>query len=276
MSESEKVIDISKEFRESESRFFRALPRFIVKAVEKIICQDGINDTINRSSDKMGVPFVKDVLKGWNVEVRVAGSENIPAGGRFIFASNHPVGGIDALAFFSMIYDHFPVVISPVNSLLSRIPNLEPLILAINAFGKNSRETVIRLEELFESDAQIMIFPAGEVSRRKQGLISDKVWQKTFITKAVQHKRDIIPVHISGRNSGFFYAVANIRETLGIKMFIESVLLPREMMNQRNSSITLTVGDVIRWQTFTSEKSPLEWAQSVKNIVYRLPGTKQN
>jgi 1-acyl-sn-glycerol-3-phosphate acyltransferase len=272
---NEKVIDIRKEFKESDSPFFRSLPRFIVKAVEKIICQDGINDTINRSSDKTGAPFVKDVLKGWNIEVKVSGGEKIPAEGRFIFASNHPVGGIDALAFFSMIYDHFPVVISPVNSLLSRIPNLEPLILAINAFGKNSRETVVRLEELFESDAQIMIFPAGEVSRKKKGIISDKAWQKTFITKAVQHNRDIIPVHISGRNSALFYAVANMREALGIKMFLESLLLPGEMMNQRNSSITLTIGDVIRWQTFTSQKSPMEWAQAVRNIVYSLPGTKQ-
>jgi 1-acyl-sn-glycerol-3-phosphate acyltransferase len=272
---NEKVIDIRKEFKESDSPFFRSLPRFIVKAVEKIICQDGINDTINRSSDKTGAPFVKDVLKGWNIEVKVSGGEKIPAEGRFIFASNHPVGGIDALAFFSMIYDHFPVVISPVNSLLSRIPNLEPLILAINAFGKNSRETVVMLEELFESDAQIMIFPAGEVSRKKKGIISDKAWQKTFITKAVQHNRDIIPVHISGRNSALFYAVANMREALGIKMFLESLLLPGEMMNQRNSSITLTIGDVIRWQTFTSQKSPMEWAQAVRNIVYSLPGTKQ-
>lgn len=267
----EKVIDIRKELRESDSGFFRSLPSFIAGAIENIICQDDLNDTIYRSRDKTGVPFIKDVLKGWSVEVRVNGSENIPSSGRFVFVSNHPLGGIDALAFFSVVYDHFPDVVSPGNSLLTRIPNLEPLILPLNVFGKNSRETVIKLEELFESDVQILIFPSGEVSRRKKGIIEDKLWQKTFVSKAVQHKRNIIPVHISGRNSSFFYAVANLREALGIKMFIESMFLAREMINQRNTSISLTVGNVIRWETLTSVKSSLEWAQEIKRIVYHLP-----
>jgi putative hemolysin len=108
------------------------------------------------------------------------------------------------------------------------------------------------------------------VSRRKKGVISDPVWQKSFITKAIQHKRDIIPIHISGRNSNLFYIVANLRKFLGIKMYIETLLLPREMMKQRNSSVTLTIGRVIPYQTFTKEESHWEWAQVVKEIVNKL------
>ena len=109
------------------------------------------------------------------------------------------------LAFFSMIYKFFPEIITPSNELLDRIPNLRPLLLGINVFGKNTRDTAEKLNELYESDAQVMMFPSGEVSRRKKGVISDPEWQKSFITKAVQYKRDIIPVHISGRNSNTFY-----------------------------------------------------------------------
>jgi putative hemolysin len=117
----------------------------------------------------------------------------------------------------------------------------------------------------------VLIFPSGEVSRRKKGIISDPVWQKSFITKAVQHKRDIIPVHISGRNSNLFYNVANLRTFFGIKMYVETMLLPREMMKQRNSTVTVTIGKVIPYQTFTTECSHPEWAQKVKSIVYCLP-----
>ena len=240
--------------------------------MKRLIHEDEINATINRSSHLEGVPFVKDVLNGWNVRVILNGRENIPEKGKFIFAANHPVGGIDALAFFDAIGGYFPEIVSPANELLYDIPNMRPIIFGLDVFGKASREQVTGLNELYDSERQIFIFPAGEVSRRKKGIISDNAWQKSFITKAVEHKRDIIPVHISGRNSGFFYYVAAMRTFLGIKMFIETMLLPREMMKQRNSTVTITAGLPIPWQTFTDGQSHFEWAQKIKSVVYSLPG----
>jgi putative hemolysin len=270
MKSDNKVIDIEKEFKSSNSRVLKSLPGFAIKGIEKFIRQDEMNEVIYMNRDKTGVPFINGVLKSWNIGTEIRGEENIPSSGRFVFAGNHPVGAIDALAFFSMIYKFFPEIITPSNEMLNLIPNLRPLFLGINVFGKNNRETAEKINELFESDVQVMIFPSGEVSRRKNGVISDPVWQKSFITKAVQYKRDVIPVHISGRNSDFFYNVANLRKFLGIKTYIETTMLPREMVRQRNSIITLTIGKVIPYQTFTKEKDHWEWAQYVKEIVCKL------
>ena len=272
MEEVPKVIDIRNVIRNSGSGFFKSLPGFIITAIEKLISQDEMNATIYRHHDKSGIPFISDVLEGWNVKTEIRGTWNIPACGRHIFVSNHPLGAIDALSFLKAIHRFFQGVVSPSNEMLSLIQNLQPVLLGINVFGKNSRETAEKLNELFESDNQVMIFPSGEVSRRKKGIISDPVWHKTFVSKAVQYKRDIIPVHISGRNSNMFYFIANLREFLGIKMFVESALLPREMMKQRNSTVTLTFGKVIPYTSLSGEKSPQEWAQYIKEIVYRLPG----
>ncbi len=270
MEKVSKVIDIEKAFRNSNLKLLRLLPGFLINFIKKLIRQDEMNASIYRSREKTGVPFINDILEGWNVKLDVRGDENIPSSGRFVFVSNHPVGGIDALAFLSMIYKFFQDVKSPSNELLNQITNLRPVMLGINVFGKNTRETTGKFQELFESDTQIMIFPSGEVSRRKKGVISDPVWQKSFITKAIQNKRDIIPVHISGRNSNLFHIVANLRKFLGIEMFIESAFLPREMMNQRNSTVTLTIGKVIPWHTLTLEKSHNEWAQYVRELVYKI------
>ena len=272
MEKVEKVIDIRKVIRSSNSGLLKSLPDFIIDPMEKLIHQEEMNTTIYKCREKSGVPFINDVLEDWNVEIIINGSSNVPASGRFIFVANHPLGAIDSLAFISMIYRFFPDVVSPSNELLISIPNLRPVILGINVFGKNTREVTAKLNALFESDIQVMIFPSGEVSRCKKGVISDPVWQKSFITKAIQHKRDIIPVHISGRNSSLFYIVANLRKILGIKTYIESILLPREMAKQRNSSVTLTIGKPIPYLTFTKEKTHLEWAQSVKENVYKLSG----
>ena len=271
METVEKIIDIEKAIKEGNSKFLKSLPRFIIRVMRKIVHEDDINLTVHRSRHLNGVPFVLDVLKGWDVTVKIKGEENIPDSGRFIFAANHPVGGIDALSIYSTIYRHFTEVVSPANELLNTIPNLRPLVLGLNVFGKSTREVASRIDSLFESSTQIMIFPAGEVSRRTRGKISDITWQKSFITKAIQHKRDIIPVHISGRNSNLFYNVASLRKSLGIKMYVESLLLPREMIRQRGSVTTVTVGKVIPWQTFTSDFKPAEWAQKVRDIVYSLP-----
>jgi len=274
MDDARKVIDIEKAVSNSNSRFLKSLPQFIIKLIIKFIGEEEMNEVIYKNREKTGVPFINAVLDDWHVKVEVKGVENIPSRGRFIFTSNHPLGGLDALAIFNIIYRFFPDVVSPSNELLNTIPNLRPLILGLNVFGKNTKETALKLNELFESDTQIMIFPAGEVSRRKKGIISDPVWQKSFISKAIQYKRDIIPVFINGRNSNLFYNVANLRKFLGIKIYVETLLLPREMLNQRNSTITINIGNPISYQTFTDKMTNPEWAANVKEIVYSISHDK--
>jgi putative hemolysin len=271
MEFSNNVIDIESSIKEGGNKFLKGLPRFIIRWMEHFIRQDIINETINRSSHLEGLPFIEDVLDGWNVKVTVKGIEDVPPGGRYIFAANHPVGAMDALAICVAIGRKFGGVISPANELLSIIPNLKPLLLGVNVFGRNSKETAQKLNELFESDHQIMIFPAGEVSRKKGKVISDIKWQKTFITKAVHYNRLVVPVHISGRNSRLFYTVASLRKRLGIKMYVETMFLPREMISQRGMPVTVTFGKPIPPTFFTEDKSQAEWAEEVKKIMYSLP-----
>jgi 1-acyl-sn-glycerol-3-phosphate acyltransferase len=268
MKEFGRIIDIEQIISKSNSKFLRSLPKFIIRLITKLVQQDEINAVINANREKSGVPFINGILNDWNVKVNVRGEANLPPSGRFVFVANHPVGGMDALSFFSTIYRHYPDVISPSNELFKYIPQLKPILLGINVFGKNTKETAEKINILFESNSQILLFPAGEVSRRNKGIISDITWQKSFITKAVQHKRDIIPVYISGRNSNLFYSVASIRKALGIRLYLETALLPREMIKQKNSTFTLSIGGPVLWQTFTIDKSHAEWAQRVKKLVY--------
>jgi putative hemolysin len=271
MTEVDKIIDVEKAIRSSKSKFVSSLPLFIIRSIMNLVCQDEMNAIIHKFRDNSGVPFVNNILKEWNMNVVIKGEHNVPAIGRFVFVANHPLGGLDSLAFLSTICHFFPNVISPSNQLFKAIPNLKPAILGVNVFGSNTKDTVEKFNQLFESDSQIMIFPAGLVSRRKKGVISDSVWHKTFINKAVQFNRDIIPVHISGRNSNLFYFIANLRKLLRIKISIEIILLPREMLRQRNSTITLTIGERIRSHAMKDGMSHSEWSQKIKSIVYSLP-----
>lgn len=271
MDETRNVVDVRRGIENGNSRFLKSLPDFVIRLIIHIVKEDEFNKVINNNADKMGVPFINGILNDWNIKVDVSGVENIPSKGRFIFASNHPVGGVDALSFYHMIYDYFTDIVSPANEILNMCPNIRPLVFGLNVFGRADKETARKLDELYESGTQVMIFPAGEVSRRNKGVISDLAWQKSFISKAVQHKRDIIPIFIGGRNSNLFYFIANLRKRLGIKMYVETMLLPREMLKQRNSRVKMWIGKPIPYQTFTNEKTHSEWAQWVKSVTYSLP-----
>jgi putative hemolysin len=147
---------------------------------------------------------------------------------------------------------------------------MDGIFVPINKHGAQAMDNVRRINAIFESDQQVMSFPAGLVSRRSRGVIRDGEWQKSIITKARQTKRDVIPIHVTGRNSNFFYNLANIRKFLGIKVNLEMFFLPNESYKHRNKHFTITFGKPIPFETFDNRYTPLEWAQLVKEYVYSL------
>ncbi len=117
----------------------------------------------------------------------------------------------------------------------------------------------------------MLIFPAGLVSRRQAGrVVKDLEWKKSFIHKAVQNKKDVVPVYIEGRNSNFFYNLAYWRKKIGVKANIEMFYLVDEMYKQRGKTLTFIIGKPIPWKLFTSEHREEYWAKKVKEHVYAL------
>jgi putative hemolysin len=118
------------------------------------------------------------------------------------------------------------------------------------------------------------MFPAGLVSRKINGKITDLEWKRNFVKKAIQHKRDIVPVFISGQNSNFFYNLANLRKKLGIKINIEMVFLPGELFKSKTKHITVKFGKPVKWEELNNGEKPEKWAQKIKELTYNL--TKNN
>ena len=151
---------------------------------------------------------------------------------------------------------------------------MDGVFVPINKHGTQASENVRRINEIFQSDLQVMSFPAGLVSRRKRGIIEDPEWKKSFINKARQYQRDIIPIHMGGENSDFFYRLYRFRKSFGIKANLEMLYLIDETYMHRGKHITVTIGDPIPWQTFDKSKRPLAWAKWVKDKVYKLGGVE--
>lgn len=265
-----KYIDIEKGISDSNSRFLKSLPGFIISLLKKIVHEDEMNYILNKYKDCQGVDFHNSVIKEMNLTLEVDGIENLPSHSNCFFVSNHPFGVLDGLVLTKTILDKYGDFRGIGNEAFQYIPNLKPYIAIVNAYGHSPKHYVVELEKLYSSDFAITHFPAGEVSRHYKGKIQDRDWMKSFITKAVSCQRDVVPFYFKGRNSNLFYSINLIRRALGIKLNIELMLLPSEFFKKRNSTVKVKIGKPIPWQTFDSTHSQIEWAQKVKEQVYSL------
>lgn len=266
-----KPINIREVFAEKSPGLARFIPGFVYRFLHRILHLDFINEILEKYGHLQGTAFVDSVVEMFNVKEYLHGLENIPRDGKFIFASNHPLGGFDGMLLMKTVENQLGEFKFLANDILLNIPQLSPVFVPVNKHGAHAREAARKLSEVYNSEAQVLIFPFGLASRKVKGKITDLEWKKHFITKSVQHKRDVIPVFISGRNTNRFYRIAKIRKFLRIKWNLEMFLLPDETYRHRNTDVHLYFGRPIPYTTFDGKKSHSEWAAWVKEQVYKLP-----
>lgn len=267
-------IDIDEILRSKAGQKAKRIPRFIVAWLKRRLHQDQVNDFLRIIGDKEGVPWLKGCLDFLDTKLEVKGLENLPSdadGRRFTFVSNHPLGGQDGVALGYVLGTHYDGRIKYlVNDLLMFLPGLAPLCIPINKTGKQSRQFPAMVEAGFSGDDHILMFPAGLCSRRRHGVIRDLPWNKTFITKSVQHQRDVVPIYFSGRNSNKFYTIANICKMLGLKFNLAMLYLVDELFKNQHKTFEVHIGRPIPWQTFDRSRTATQWAAYVQDIVYQL------
>ncbi|MFR0678110.1 1-acyl-sn-glycerol-3-phosphate acyltransferase [Dysgonomonas mossii] len=276
MNHEPQILDLDKVLAEKAPKIYNKVPRFAINYLKRKIHLDELNEILTIYADKYGVDFMQAVVGYFNLTLETSGLENIQDDRKYIFVSNHPLGGLDGICLSAVIGERFDKKIKyVVNDVLYFIKNLQPIFLPVNKYGRQSKQATKSLNEAYESDNQIITFPAGLCSRQENGKIHDLDWKKNFILKAVESRRDVVPVHFEGKNSNFFYRFANIRKRLGIKFNIELILLPDEMFKNKNKSFSITFGEPIPYTFFDNSKSAMQWAQYVKEKSYNLAKTNK-
>lgn len=270
----DKLIDIEKVIASKNPSLLKWSPSFLINYLKRILHQEEINQIIWEHQDKSGYNFAKAIVEHFKLDLHCFGKENIPKDGGFIFACNHPLGGMDAMALIEEIYPIRPDMKFIVNDILLNVKPLEEFFVGVNKHGSTAARSLSKVNELFASDQAIFVFPAGLVSRKTKGEVRDLEWKKTFITRAKRFDKPVIPVYLDGKLSSFFYGLANFRKSIGIKANIEMLYLVNELFKQKNERIEIHFGKAIPANHFDSNKSDLEWAQEVKEACYALANNK--
>lgn len=219
---------------------------------------------------RTGVDFCNGAIDYLGVRIVVEGLENLPEGGRYTFVSNHPLGGIDGIALAGIIGDIYKDIKIPVNDFLLAIPGIAPLCIPINKVGGQARNIPAIIDGAFESDSQILLFPAGLCSRLIDGEVQDIPWTKTFITRSVRTGRDVVPIHFIGENSRKFYMIARICKFLKFRVNYAMAFLPEEVCRNKGKTFKVIFGKPIPHTCFDNSRTPSQWAQWVREKVYEL------
>lgn len=266
----EKFIDIRGLIASKNPKLLRWLPRFVISYLRRILHEDEINTFLNDHNGYYNADFCEAIINYFNIQLEIKGIERIPKEGPVILAMNHPLGGMDAIGLIVALRHHRKDLKFIVNDLLMNLKNLQGLFIGVNKHGKNDLSVRDQIKNAFKSDNAICIFPAGLVSRKVDGKVQDLEWKKTFVLYARELNRTIVPIHIEGELTPFFYRVSRFRKFLGIKANIEMLWLSDKLFKQRNKAIKITIGTSIIGSEIDPQLSDFEAAQFIRKTVHSL------
>lgn len=258
------------------------MPGSVLKFIKKTVRQDHINSVIYRNRHKKGWDFLDGVIRELGVNITVNGIEHIPANGGVFLAANHPMGGLDGMAFMHVVGTIRKDFKFFVNDILMQVDNLVDHFIPVNVFGDNNETYRQAFNAAYTSDEAVLIFPAGMVSRRhkkpsssqiqKTGKnhIEDLLWKRSIVEKATEFQKDIVPVHIHGFNSKRFYNIGYYRKKVFINANLEMFYLPDELFTQKGNTIHFEIGKPIPGSHFNDSKTSSQWTQWLKEHIYSL------
>ena len=250
----------------------KKLPRFVINFLKRRIHQDDINGIILSVDHYKGAEFFGDALKSLGITYRTRGEEHLATDKKYLFVCNHPLGGPEALiigSVFQRLYgDGFKV---PVTPLLAHLKPLAQFFVPVNNLSsKQSRDLGQRIAEMFTSDQQVLVFPAGLCAREIKGKITEMPWKKMFVTQARRYERDVVPIHISGHNSKWFFFLAKVSKLFKLKINIGMLYLVDELFKQRGNEFVITFGEPVPYTAFDKSKTDRQWAAEMQERVKAL------
>lgn len=267
------VYDLEEIMKEKAGNAYTRLPKFIKKAllaiIKKIVHLDDVNGFFEENPGVSGVEFTEKVLEmsEYGYELSKSDKAKIPARGRVIIIANHPLGGLDGVALYNAVSKVRKDVRMLSNDVLASMPGTEEVFLPVDVITRKSMlKNMRKLKEAFEKEMALIFFPAGKVSRLSKKGIKDTGWFNGAIKFAEMYKTPVLPMHLKGRNSIFFYIMSTLKDQLG------PFMLPRELFNKQGKKLEITVGELIPAKIFESKSlSNNRKTDMLKEHVYALP-----
>jgi putative hemolysin len=179
------------------------------------------------------------------VKLDVTGLERLPKDGPFIILANHPTGITDGIALYDAVKHARPDIMFYANSDAERAcPRFNEILIPVEwVLAKRTRErtrlTLKMTDEAFEAGRPLGIFPAGRLSRLRDGLLTDPEWMPTAVSLARKYEVPIVPVNVAGPYAFWFHTFAKFSAEL------RDITLFHELLNKQGKTYKFTFGPLI-------------------------------
>ena len=238
----------------------------------KILRIDVINKFYDKNKHLKELEFLTAILTEFQIKFEIPEEDlkRIPKEGAFVTVSNHPLGGIDGILLLKIILEQRSDYKIMANFLLHRIAPLKPYIMPVNPFEdrkdiKSSLGGFKQAISHIRSEAPLGIFPAGEVSTKKEeDLVVDKQWEPAAMKLIQKAQVPILPIYFHAKNSSFFYQLSNISGML------RSAKLPSEVLTQRHRVVKIRIGKAIPVKDQNEHKDLSEFTSFIRKKTYML------
>jgi putative hemolysin len=221
-------------------------------------------DAIASLPGPAALEFISRLL---DVRVSVSGLDRVPGSGRLVAVCNHPTGIADGVAVYDALKARRPDMVFYANSDAARVaPGFDEVLIPVEwVEGKRTRQrtrlTLARTREVMEAESALMIFPAGRLSRRRGGVLTDLPWAGSALSVARKYDAPILPMHLAGPWSTLFHFFD------GFSGELRDITLFHELLNKRGKAFTLTVGHPVRPHLLPAD--PARAAEALKIFVER-------
>ncbi|NQY27885.1 MAG: lysophospholipid acyltransferase family protein [Flavobacteriaceae bacterium] len=251
---------------------FGFIGTFIGWVLMKILKIDRLNKVYNKSKHLKDVAFLTSLLNDLEIKYEIPEEDlkRIPKEGAFVTVSNHPLGGIDGALLLKIILEQrkdFKII---ANFLLHRIAPMKSYMMPVNPFEgrkdiKSSLGGFKRAIFHLRSGAPLGIFPAGEVSTKKEDdLAVDKQWEPAAMKLIQKAQVPILPIYFHAKNSSLFYQLSNLSDTL------RSARLPSEVLSQKNRVVKIRIGKPILVKDQKEHSDLKDFTEFIRKKTYML------
>ena len=191
-----------------------------------------------------------------NLDIDIAGLENIPASGRILLAPTHPTGIADGIAIWDAIKARRPDMIFFANrDAIRAAPQLDELLIPVEwvkekRTRQRSRETLVETRNAFNEDRCVVLFPSGRLAFMDENkVLTEQEWLSSVAIFARKYKTPIVPINVQSRNSWLYYWFWRLNEEL------RDITLFHELLNKKGKRFQIVVGKPIPYEDLGGDPS---------------------
>jgi putative hemolysin len=235
------LIDIA----ESWPAATRAAMRLARPLLSRALALDTYRDLYALAQTMEADTFWTRALQTLSIELNITATDllRIPERGPLIVVANHPHGILDGLLLGDLLDRRRDDVRIVANHFVGRIPEVRERCIFLDPFGSRRaigrNATGLRSALAWLDDGHALaMFPSGVVAHERSPAITpvDAEWRDTVGRLALKTGAAVVPVHIEGRNSDWFYRLGRVHR-LG-----RTLLLARELLKRQGTRVTVRVG----------------------------------